>query len=62
MDIIDYDPDIMHIFSRDVLKRITKNEKGWQEMLPEGIAEIIEEKKLFVRKDLPVDTNIIEEK
>ncbi len=62
MDIIDYDPDIMHIFSRDVLKRITKNEKGWQEMLPEGIAEIIEEKKLFARKDIPVDTDIIKEK
>ena len=62
MDIIDYDPDIMHIFSRDVLKRITKNEKGWQEMLPEGIAEINEEKKLFARKDIPVDTDIIKEK
>ena len=51
MDIIDYDPDIMHIFSRDVLKRITNNEEGWQEMLPEGIAETIKEKNLFSRKE-----------
>ncbi len=53
MDIIDYDPDIMHIFSRDVLKRITNNEEGWEEMLPEGIAEMIQKKNLFVRKDTP---------
>jgi len=53
MDIIDYDPDIMHIFSRDVLKRITNKEDGWQEMLPEGIAEMIQNKKLFIREDTP---------
>ncbi len=61
MDIIDYDPDIMHIFSRDVLKRITNKEEGWQEMLPEGIAEIIEQKDLFVRKDLPEAQEVDEE-
>ena len=53
MDIIDYDPDIMHIFSRDVLKKIINGEEGWEEMLPEGIAEVIKEKNLFVRKELP---------
>ena len=52
MDIIDYDPDIMDIFSREVLKRITNGEEGWEEMLPEGIAEIIKEKQLFSRKIL----------
>ncbi|WP_396638070.1 TonB-dependent receptor [Maribacter sp. R77961] len=51
MDIIDYEPEIMHIFSRDVLKRIMNGEEGWEEMLPEGIAEIIKKKKLFTRKD-----------
>ncbi|UII79740.1 TonB-dependent receptor [Flagellimonas sp. CMM7] len=50
MDIIDYDPDIMDIFSREVLKRITTGEDGWEEMLPEGIAEMIKEKQLFTRK------------
>ncbi len=52
MDIIDYDPEIMHIFSREVLKRIMNDEEGWEEMLPEGIAEIIKEKKLFAKKEL----------
>lgn len=53
MDIIDYDPDIMHIFSREVLRKITEGEDGWEEMLPEGIAEIISEKQLFAKKELP---------
>jgi hypothetical protein len=50
MDIIDYDPEIMDIFSRDVLKKIMNGESGWEDMLPEGIAEIIKEKHLFTRK------------
>ena len=50
MDIIDYDPEIMHIFSRDVLKKLINNEDGWEEMLPEGIAEMIKEQHLFTRK------------
>jgi hypothetical protein len=49
MDIIDYDTEIMDIFSRDVLKKITSGEKGWEEMLPEGVADIIKKKKLFTK-------------
>ena len=52
MDIIDYDPEIMHIFSRDVLKKLMNGEEGWEEMLPEGIADIIKEKKLFTKNVL----------
>jgi len=52
MDIIDYDPEIMHIFSRDVLKKLVNNEEGWEEMLPEGISETIKQKGLFTRKML----------
>lgn len=46
-DITEYDVESLDIFSRDVLKKIEAGENGWQEMLPEGIAEIIEEKQLF---------------
>ncbi|MFC2147585.1 TonB-dependent receptor [Bacteroidota bacterium] len=49
MDIIDYDPEIMDIFSRDVLKKIQSGEGGWEEMLPEGIAETIKKEHLFMR-------------
>jgi hypothetical protein len=49
MDIIDYDPEIMDIFSRDVLKKIQNGEGGWEEMLPEGISEKIKKEHLFMR-------------
>tara|TARA_R110000868_G_scaffold257575_4_gene514844 strand:+ start:32920 stop:34380 length:1461 start_codon:yes stop_codon:yes gene_type:complete len=52
MDIIDYDPEILHVFSRDVLKKIINGEDGWESVLPEGIAEIIKKKKLFIRKPI----------
>tara|TARA_R110002126_G_scaffold27328_1_gene91731 strand:- start:565 stop:2022 length:1458 start_codon:yes stop_codon:yes gene_type:complete len=55
MDIIDYEPEVMHIFSRDVLKKLMNNEEGWEKMLPEGIAEIIKEKNLFVRKTIEIE-------
>jgi hypothetical protein len=58
MDIIDYDPEIMHIFSRDVLKKITHGEDGWEEMLPEGIADIIKKKKLFTRHEFAENENV----
>lgn len=61
MDIIDYDPDIMHIFSREVLKRITTGEGGWEEMLPEGISEIIKKKDLFIRKEEVPEEEEVEE-
>jgi hypothetical protein len=58
MDIIDYDPEIMHIFSRDVLKKITNGEDGWEEMLPEGVADIIKKKKLFTRQEVAEKQNV----
>ena len=47
MDITDYNPQIMDIFSREVLSKIESGEEGWEEMLPAGVAEIIKEKSLF---------------
>ncbi len=47
IDIKDFDQDILHIFSRKVLKMIKNNEEGWEEMLPEGVSEAIKEKRLF---------------
>ena len=47
VDIFDYDPEILNIFSREVLKKITNNEEGWEDMLPKGIAELIKKKNLF---------------
>ncbi|WP_290700672.1 TonB-dependent receptor [Lacinutrix sp.] len=47
VDITDYDPDTLSVFSRKVLSMINKGEDGWQAMLPEGVSKLIMEKSLF---------------
>ena len=47
VDIMDYDASNLTVFSRRVLKMISKNEEGWESMLPEGVAKLIKEKSLF---------------
>ena len=47
IDIKDFDPQILHIFSRTVLRMIMEGEDGWQKMLPEGISESIAQNRLF---------------
>lgn len=47
IEIEDYDPAIMDILTRDVYDMIQKGEAGWEDMLPDGIAEIIKKNKLF---------------
>ncbi|MGB2128955.1 MAG: TonB-dependent receptor [Flavicella sp.] len=47
IDIKDYDPKILEVFSRKILEMITKSEPGWEEMLPEGISELIINRRLF---------------
>lgn len=47
IDIDDFDPHNLEVFSRVVLKMITKGQNGWEEMLPKGIAELIKQHHLF---------------
>ena len=47
VDIENYNPEYLTIFSKDVLKMIAKDQKGWQDLLPKGIAEIVKEQNLF---------------
>ena len=47
VDITDYDPATLNVFSRKVLSMIAKGEDGWQSMLPEGVSKLIMEKSLF---------------
>lgn len=47
VDITDYDPQNLNVFSRMVLKMITESEDGWEDMLPQGVAKLIKEKNLF---------------
>lgn len=47
VDITDYNPEILRIFSREVLQKIMDGDHGWEETLPGGVAKIIKDKKLF---------------
>ena len=47
VDIKEYDPDILAVFSKTILDMITNGQHGWEEMLPTGIADIIKEERLF---------------
>lgn len=50
VDIIDYEPKVLGIFSREVLAMIANDEEGWEEMLPEKTVEMIKEENLFKRE------------
>ena len=43
----DYEENNLAIFSRKVLKMICSDETGWEEMLPNGTADVIKKEKLF---------------
>lgn len=47
IDIVDYNPDYLEVFSREVLKMISNGKSGWESMLPKGIAELIKKNHLF---------------
>ena len=47
VDIENVDVKNLKIFSREVLKMICNNTTGWEDMLPEGISELIKEHQLF---------------
>lgn len=47
VDIENNDPTIANIFSREVLRMITNGEEGWEDMLPDGTAELIKSRNLF---------------
>jgi hypothetical protein len=47
VDVNEYDTKTLTIFSRTVLGMIAENKEGWEEMLPEGVAELIKQQSLF---------------
>ena len=42
-----YRPDYLHIFSRDVLKRIAAGDSSWEQMVPTQVAEVIRKRGFF---------------
>lgn len=51
VDIEDYDPAYLDIFSRNVLRMIENGEEGWEEKLPENVTRLIKSQKLFGYKE-----------
>ena len=47
VDIQNYKPEILNIFSRKVLKMINCGKAGWEPLLPEVVSEMIKDKQLF---------------
>lgn len=48
------DSSIMHIFSGDILGKIQCGESGWEQMVPDKVAAIIKERRLFGCKNLAI--------
>lgn len=47
VDIKNYDPEILDIYSREVLQMISEGKSGWEDMLPEKTTAMIKEHNLF---------------
>ena len=47
VDIFDFDESHLSIFSREILQKIKDKEEGWDNELPNGIAEMIRNEKMF---------------
>jgi hypothetical protein len=46
-DVTGYNPEILHIFSKEVLSMLQQGEPGWEAMVPAKVATLIKEKCLF---------------
>jgi hypothetical protein len=52
-----FDANVLHIFSRDVLKRIKEGDESWEDMVPVAIARVIKERAFFgYREPVEVQT------
>tara|TARA_B100001564_G_scaffold291017_1_gene254965 strand:- start:219 stop:1250 length:1032 start_codon:yes stop_codon:yes gene_type:complete len=47
VDIFDFDEEYLNIFSRKILEQIRSGISNWEDNLPEGIAEMIKQNKMF---------------
>jgi hypothetical protein len=42
-----FNPAVLHIFSREVLQQIRQGDSGWEELVPKKVAELVKEQFLF---------------
>jgi len=46
-----FDESVLHIFSRDVLRRIKEKDAAWEHMVPPEVAEMVKHRQLFGYRD-----------
>jgi hypothetical protein len=53
-----FDESVLHIFSRDVLRRIKEHDASWEDMVPPEIADVIKRRGFFGYReaDMPEGT------
>ncbi|WBV56518.1 TonB-dependent receptor [Chryseobacterium daecheongense] len=51
VDIENYNPEFLEIYSREILRKIACNIKGWETQVPEGVAEMIKDRGMFGYKE-----------
>ena len=44
---LEFNQNFLEIFSKDILKKIKKNDKGWEDKVPERISKMIIKNKMF---------------
>jgi hypothetical protein len=42
-----FDESVLHIFSRDVLRRIKEHDSSWEGMVPPEVGEVIKRRRFF---------------
>jgi hypothetical protein len=47
VDIENYDPGVLHIYSKEVLRMIRAGESGWEDLVPPYVDNMIKDNKLF---------------
>ena len=47
VDVVDYDPELLHIFSKEVFSMVQSDAGDWEKMVPEKIAKVIKQQYLF---------------
>jgi hypothetical protein len=47
VDVQDFDPEVLHIFSKEVLHLLQNGEPGWEALVPAPVASLIKERCLF---------------
>jgi hypothetical protein len=49
VDIVAYNPDILTIYHKEVLRMIQQGEPGWEKFVPGAVARLVKAKRLFTR-------------